>query len=65
MIRRESPASKARRKRKRELFEARMCLYDCGRAAAADSNICLPCDDALCDRYFARIGEPRPSKREG
>ena len=51
---------RARRARRRELFDARMCLQDCGRRAQQDSNLCKRCDDALCAQYFARIGERRP-----
>ena len=51
----QSEQEKTRRARRRELFEARMCLQDCGRPAAAGENLCARCDKALCDRYFARI----------
>jgi len=54
---RQSEQEKARRARRRELFNARMCLQDCGRKAARGENLCQRCSKALCDRYFARIRE--------
>ena len=59
-IRRQSDRERARRARRRELFDAGMCLQDCGRRAAKGSNLCRECDEALCAAYFARIGERRP-----
>ena len=61
-IRRQSDRERARRARRRELFDAGMCLQDCGHRAAKGSNLCRECDDALCAAYFARIGERRPGR---
>ena len=54
-MKRESAATKARRARRRELFNARMCLHDCGRPASATENLCAPCSAALTKRYFDRL----------
>ena len=53
-MKRQSGKERARRARRRELFEKGMCLHDCGRQAAAGANLCKECNDALCTQYFGR-----------
>ena len=62
-MKRQSNKERARRAKRRELFQAGMCLKDCGRRAAKNANLCSRCDDALCATYFGRISERRPEGR--
>lgn len=61
-MRKQSPQERARRERRRVLFAAGLCLQDCGRPRSRDENLCRQCSDALCEQYFARIGQPRPDR---
>ena len=59
-IKRQSAAERARRARRAVLFQARLCLNDCGRPMSATENLCEVCSDRLVAQYFARLGRPRP-----
>ena len=52
---RQSPAERARRARRAELFKAGMCLHDCGRPTSKTENLCEICSTAMVEQYFARL----------